>query len=139
MIGNSFSLLPKKYSSRGWPYNSKFDLRLFVICSGAYSFFSLYSLSIPQGPLCTCPRGEVLNTTYECMDLNECDPPGLCSQLCTNIKGGYFCSCAPGYVLEADKHTCKALSKSNEIPVFVCSINIDARPSVCSQTIVWRF
>lgn len=45
------------------------------------------------------------------MDLNECDPPGLCSQHCTNTKGSYFCSCAPGYILESDKHTCKALSK----------------------------
>lgn len=46
------------------------------------------------------------------MDLNECDPPGLCSQHCVNTKGSYFCSCAPGYVLESDKHTCKALSKT---------------------------
>lgn len=45
------------------------------------------------------------------MDLNECDPPGLCSQNCINTKGSYFCSCVPGYILESDKHTCKALSK----------------------------
>lgn len=73
----------------------------------------LKRVRIVQGPLCTCPRGEVLNTTYECMDLNECDPPGLCSQHCTNTKGSYFCGCVPGYVLEPDKHTCKALSKAS--------------------------
>lgn len=61
--------------------------------------------------MCTCPHGEVLNTTYECMDLNECDPPGLCSQNCVNTKGSYYCYCESGYLLEADNHTCKALSK----------------------------
>lgn len=49
-----------------------------------------------------------------CQDLNECDPPGLCSQSCTNTKGSYFCNCIDGYVLEADKHTCKAISMIKE-------------------------
>ncbi|KAF0767414.1 low-density lipoprotein receptor-related protein 2, partial [Aphis craccivora] len=81
-------------------------------CDKEGSYCSNGCKQTPVGPLCTCPHGEVLNTTYECMDLNECDPPGLCSQHCTNTKGSYFCSCASGYILESDKHTCKALNHS---------------------------
>lgn len=65
-----------------------------------------------QGPLCLCPKGETLRSDGRtCEDLNECEPPGLCSQTCTNIKRSYLCSCIQGYVLEPDKHTCKAVSK----------------------------
>ena len=67
-----------------------------------------------QGAICTCPPGEVLkNDSHDCEDLNECDPPGRCSQQCTNTKGSYYCSCVPGYTLEKDKHSCKAISKTS--------------------------
>lgn len=72
-----------------------------------------------QGAICTCPPGEVLrNDSRECEDLNECEPPGHCSQQCTNTKGSYYCSCVPGYTLELDKHTCKAISKMNHFNVY---------------------
>lgn len=65
-----------------------------------------------QGALCICPAGEVLsNDTVTCEDLNECEPPGVCSQTCTNIKKGFVCSCVKGYELEFDNRTCKAISK----------------------------
>ncbi len=46
------------------------------------------------------------NDTFACQDLNECEPPGVCSQTCHNTKGSYTCECAAGYVLE-NKHNCK--------------------------------
>ena len=57
---------------------------------------------------CTCPKGESLskNDGRTCVDTNECDPPGACTQLCHNIKGGkkvqkgYYCTCYPGYELD---------------------------------------
>jgi low density lipoprotein-related protein 2 len=72
----------------------------------------------PQGPLCLCPPGQMLNDTQACIDRNECDPPGLCTQICQNAKGGkdlpgYFCSCTDGYTLEPDKHRCKAANHSD--------------------------
>ncbi|XKL63596.1 hypothetical protein PGB90_005960 [Kerria lacca] len=66
----------------------------------------------PVGPMCMCPIGETLNGTYECTDINECDPPGACSQQCTNTKKSFFCSCTDGYILEPDKRTCKAVNHS---------------------------
>lgn len=66
----------------------------------------------PMGPLCTCPKGEVLNDTTTCVDLNECLIAGTCSQHCTNSKGSYTCSCEPGYSLEL-KHKCKATNRSD--------------------------
>lgn len=64
-----------------------------------------------MGALCICPPGEELSSDgYTCQDLNECDPPGLCSQNCTNTKGSYFCSCNDGYLLEPNKHSCKAVN-----------------------------
>jgi len=47
------------------------------------------------------------------MDLDECELPGSCSQTCKNEKGTFFCSCNPGYLLQEDKHTCKALNSTS--------------------------
>ncbi|CAG0878905.1 unnamed protein product [Cyprideis torosa] len=67
----------------------------------------------PQGPTCNCPRGEQKreDNMDVCEDINECEPPGACSQFCENIKQSYICSCSNGYMLDADGKTCKAESK----------------------------
>ena len=69
----------------------------------------------PAGPLYTCPDGEVLiaNDTKACIDLDECAVPGVCSQICKNVKATYFCSCTPEYELAQDKHSCKAINSSS--------------------------
>ncbi|XP_040583657.2 LOW QUALITY PROTEIN: low-density lipoprotein receptor-related protein 2 [Lepeophtheirus salmonis] len=79
-------------------------------CSNSRSVCSNECKETPFGPLCICPKGEVLNGT-ECMDLDECATPGVCSQGCKNIKKSYICSCVDGYELEG-KHKCKALNHS---------------------------
>ncbi|XP_012684544.2 complement C1s subcomponent [Clupea harengus] len=44
---------------------------------------------------------------YTIQDYDECDDPNIeCSHFCLNFIGGYMCTCPPGYVLDADKHTC---------------------------------
>lgn len=53
------------------------------------------------------------NDTKVCMDLDECDLPGSCSQHCTNTKGSFFCKCTEGYVLQEDKRSCKAINSSS--------------------------
>ena len=90
-------------------------------CSGTKSGCSNGCVQRPQRPLCTCPKGESLsrNDSRTCVDTNECDPPGACTQLCHNIKGGkkvqkgYYCTCYPGYELDDDKTLCKAVNHSD--------------------------
>ena len=41
------------------------------------------------------------------LDIDECLLKiDKCSQLCTNTKASYECSCKTGYQLQADKRTC---------------------------------
>ena len=89
-------------------------------CGGTKSGCSSGCVQTPVGPVCTCPPGQIIlaNDTRVCVDRNECEPPGACSQTCTNTKGerntpGYFCSCQPGYLLEPDKKICKAVNHSD--------------------------
>ncbi|XP_063861273.1 low-density lipoprotein receptor-related protein 2-like isoform X3 [Scylla paramamosain] len=75
---------------------------------------SVRCLQTPNGRECICNSGEKLvnGSATDCEDINECDPPGMCSQTCTNLKGSYKCSCAEGYTLFSDKRTCKANNHS---------------------------
>ena len=40
------------------------------------------------------------------IDINECDIIGQCSQICTNTKGSYKCSCTSDYVLSPNGRNC---------------------------------
>ena len=87
-------------------------------CGGTKAGCSNGCVQTPAGPLCTCPRGQTLNDTQTCVDMDECSPPGVCSQKCINTKGGkgskgYYCSCSPGYTLDSDKSKCKADNRSS--------------------------
>lgn len=62
----------------------------------------------PFGAQCTCPVGyQLSNDSKTCVDIDECNPPGLCSQHCFNERGSFRCHCQEGYTLEADQRTCK--------------------------------
>ena len=39
-------------------------------------------------------------------DIDECENPKLCSQICVNTSGSYHCRCLQGYVLSDDDHNC---------------------------------
>ena len=82
-------------------------------CQGTRAGCTHGCIQSPVGPICTCPKGEVLNGTDTriCMDLDECAVPGLCSQTCHNQKGSYYCTCAEDYEL-VDKHNCKVVNQS---------------------------
>ncbi|GBP08672.1 Low-density lipoprotein receptor-related protein 2 [Eumeta japonica] len=99
-------------------------------CSHQNGLCSNICKQTPEGPLCLCPEGEELADRYTCRDTNECDPPGVCSQLCINTKGSYFCGCVAGYRLTPDKHGCKAdnhssafLIISNRHSILVADLN----------------
>ncbi|KAM3873246.1 complement component 1, r subcomponent [Diretmus argenteus] len=50
---------------------------------------------------------------YQAIDMDECSAPDpedgsgpICSQICLNTLGSYFCSCHHGYELRPDQRTC---------------------------------
>ncbi len=50
-----------------------------------------------------------------CVDLDECELPMACSQICKNEKAPqpHQCSCTAGYQLAEDKRTCKAINSTS--------------------------
>lgn len=44
-------------------------------------------------------------------DIDECENPDACSQICINLKGDFKCECHPGYEMDPVSKTCKAEGK----------------------------
>uniref|UniRef100_A0A8C9SXP4 Low-density lipoprotein receptor-related protein 2 n=1 Tax=Scleropages formosus TaxID=113540 RepID=A0A8C9SXP4_SCLFO len=90
----------------------------------------------PFGAQCTCPVGYLLtNDSKTCEDIDECSPPGVCSQHCFNERGSFRCHCTEGYTLEADLRTCKATGPREAILLVasrnqIVSDDIVAQPNV---------
>ncbi|GFR58418.1 low density lipoprotein receptor [Elysia marginata] len=70
----------------------------------------------PTGRRCECDAGYKLMTSSAsdpgCEDIDECQIPGTCSQICTNTKGSYKCECTSGFSL-VEKRYCKAVTRHN--------------------------
>ncbi|XP_015230707.1 PREDICTED: low-density lipoprotein receptor-related protein 2-like [Cyprinodon variegatus] len=62
------------------------------------------------GFICTCRPGYEVDpdSTYNCLDIDECKEYGTCPQICKNTKGGYDCECASGYRKVGDGNMCEA-------------------------------
>lgn len=77
----------------------------------------------PDGPLCSCPFGEQLVNKTKCEPENECLDARSCSQRCTDEKHGFTCSCEEGYLLDADKRTCKVAENLQDMRIYVSNRN----------------
>lgn len=60
-------------------------------------------------------------------DIDECENPDACSQICINYKGDYKCECYEGYEMDLVTKTCKAVGESfthtrAHMPVFIHTI-----------------
>jgi len=60
----------------------------------------------PIGPFCSCPHGFRLDQSRRrCVDIDECaEDLYRCSQVCSNRKGSFDCSCIDGYISSAVAH-----------------------------------
>ncbi|XP_077472512.1 low-density lipoprotein receptor-related protein 2a isoform X9 [Stigmatopora argus] len=87
----------------------------------------------PFGAQCTCPVGyQLSNDSKTCDDIDECHPPGQCSQHCFNERGSFRCHCHDGYTLEEDQRTCKA-SDTRQAFLLVASRNHIVQDDITSQ------
>ncbi|XP_058889689.1 low-density lipoprotein receptor-related protein 2-like isoform X2 [Acipenser ruthenus] len=95
----------------------------------------------PFGAQCTCPMGyQLTNDSKTCADIDECDPPSLCSQHCFNERGSFRCHCEDGYNLEADMRTCKVTGSREALLLVasrsqIVSDNIAAQPNVIQSLV----
>lgn len=64
--------------------------------------FFLSSLHVP--PSETTPH--VSFCLYS--DIDECQDPATCSQLCVNLEGSYKCECEEGFQMDPRTQACKA-------------------------------
>ncbi|CAL1536797.1 unnamed protein product [Lymnaea stagnalis] len=81
-----------------------------------------------NGVKCTCHVGFQMNSTNNmtCIDIDECSLPydnSVCSHICENSLGSYFCSCVNGYEKTNDGK-CKAKGKE---PEFIYSTQEEIR------------
>ncbi|KAG9270615.1 hemicentin-2-like [Astyanax mexicanus] len=89
--------------------------------SGTYSAFTLSlnfqmtaSLIVPDEDGETCPKGFVLDTASYCADEDECAVDSGCSHSCTNIMGGFTCTCPSGFSISAHSNTCQDIDECEQ-------------------------
>lgn len=67
-----------------------------------------------QKPLCSVWISALLLMLFwwSSSDIDECENPDACSQICINLKGDYKCECYEGYEMDPVTKTCKAVGKT---------------------------
>lgn len=53
-------------------------------------------------------------------DIDECENPDACSQICINYKGDFKCECYEGYEMDPVTKTCKAEGESEASIITSC-------------------
>ncbi|KAM5321131.1 low-density lipoprotein receptor-related protein 8 isoform 6-T6 [Glossophaga mutica] len=63
-----------------------------------------------------CPDG---SDEAGCLkDIDECEDPDACSQICVNYKGYFKCECHPGYEMDTLTKNCKAVAGRSPSLIF---------------------
>nr|ADE34166.1 vitellogenin receptor [Nilaparvata lugens] len=78
-----------------------------IDCNGKANCSIEQCFQSPSGQICLCSKG-YKHDNGVCVDIDECKEFGICDQKCSNLVGGFRCSCDPGYALQKDGHTCRA-------------------------------
>lgn len=62
---------------------------------------------------CSCPAGFIGAQCQE--DVNECKLNKPCDQTCYNTEGSYYCTCREGFMLQADRQSCRKNEITNDV------------------------
>ncbi|XP_033112384.1 fibrillin-2-like [Anneissia japonica] len=76
---------------------------------------------------CLCNLGFELTDNSTCKDMDECAGNNTCEMFCSNLIGGYECSCSEGYELDSDFRTCRDIDEC--LAINNCSSN-----AICGNT-----
>ncbi|KHJ92448.1 Low-density lipoprotein receptor domain class A [Oesophagostomum dentatum] len=83
------------------------------VCTEKSDYCDCHKSYANNARICHCRAGfQVVNG--KCVDINECEQPGTCDQICENTLGGYVCRCHHGYKLSRSQNSsvpnrCRAL------------------------------
>lgn len=59
---------------------------------------------------CSCPTG--YTGTHCDLDIDECTSEKPCDQMCHNTDGSFYCTCRLGFILRADRQSCKKIDST---------------------------
>lgn len=68
---------------------------------------------------CECASGHLCSLSSPA-DIDECENPDACSQICINYKGDFKCECHEGYEMDPVTKTCKAEGESGAPIITSC-------------------
>ncbi|XP_030378935.1 putative vitellogenin receptor isoform X2 [Scaptodrosophila lebanonensis] len=79
-----------------------------------------------SGAECYCPPGfRQARFQNVCEDVNECqEREDVCSQSCENTSGGYRCTCASGYQLDANNRTCRGQGEEEPLLLYTTQMAV---------------
>ncbi|ETN83365.1 Low-density lipoprotein receptor domain class A, partial [Necator americanus] len=83
------------------------------ICTEKSDYCDCHKSYAKNVRICHCRAG-FRAVNEKCEDINECEQPGTCDQICENTPGSYVCRCHHGYKLSRSQNStvpnrCRAL------------------------------
>uniref|UniRef100_A0A803V497 Low-density lipoprotein receptor-related protein 2 n=1 Tax=Ficedula albicollis TaxID=59894 RepID=A0A803V497_FICAL len=82
--------------------------------------------NLTEGFICSCRPGYKESFLFLCLDINECEIYGTCTQDCKNSKGSYECFCADGFRSVGDQQGKQCAADGNP-PLLLLPDNVRIR------------
>ena len=118
LLSSSSSPTSTSTFSSSSPFIFPFFISLYSSSSSSPSIFYFYFLfSSSSFPLSSNSSSSAFifsssssasSSSSSSTDINECEDPAACSQMCVNYKGDFKCECYEGYEIDPVTKTCKA-------------------------------
>ncbi|XP_076790634.1 low-density lipoprotein receptor-related protein 8 isoform X7 [Arvicanthis niloticus] len=89
-------------------------------CEGPRRFQCKSGECVDGGKVCDDQRDcrDWSDEPQKVCDIDECQDPDACSQICVNYKGYFKCECHPGYEMDTLTKNCKAVAGKSPTLIF---------------------